>query len=326
MKFLSQIHAFLLLSLMVFWPNSVTAQSAPPGIYEARGKICDSCIGSGKLTCVVCKGEDLTKQMCPSCKGQDLTKQPCLTCKGQDLTKQLCLTCKGQDLTKQPCLACKGQDLTKQPCLTCKGRGTIGTVRCYLCSGRGTRPVCYSCGGKGNRSVCYSCRGVGTRSVCYSCGGKAASGAFCNTCNGRGAFEVLIAKYRTSDDLRKQITSQIDKPPLAPAIAVASDPFTAQDGSVFGEISKDTGNPKTVFVSAYTKKDGTIVKSHFRSLPNSQVVSKDPVLRTTPAVAENGSYYGEPNKSGVPKTISVSGYYRKDGTYVRGHYRSAPRR
>jgi len=45
-----------------------------------------------------------------------------------------------------------------------------------------------------------------------------------------------------------------------------------------------------------------------------------------PLVAENGSYYGEPNVSGVPKTVYVNGYFRKDGTYVRSHYRSSPRR
>jgi hypothetical protein len=42
--------------------------------------------------------------------------------------------------------------------------------------------------------------------------------------------------------------------------------------------------------------------------------------------AENGSYYGQPNVMGVPKTVHVSGYYCKDGTYVRGHYRSKPKR
>lgn len=41
-------------------------------------------------------------------------------------------------------------------------------------------------------------------------------------------------------------------------------------------------------------------------------------------VAENGSYYGQPNVNVVPKTVAVSGYHRKDGTYVQGHYRSAP--
>jgi hypothetical protein len=44
----------------------------------------------------------------------------------------------------------------------------------------------------------------------------------------------------------------------------------------------------------------------------------------TPQCAENGSCYGDPNANGVPKTVHVNGYYRKDGTYVRGHYRSAP--
>ena len=44
----------------------------------------------------------------------------------------------------------------------------------------------------------------------------------------------------------------------------------------------------------------------------------------SPGVAENGSYYGELNANGVPKTVHVNGYYRRDGTYVQGHYRSAP--
>jgi len=43
-----------------------------------------------------------------------------------------------------------------------------------------------------------------------------------------------------------------------------------------------------------------------------------------PAVAENGSYYGEPNNNGVPKTVLVNGYTRSNGTYVQGYYRSAP--
>jgi hypothetical protein len=39
--------------------------------------------------------------------------------------------------------------------------------------------------------------------------------------------------------------------------------------------------------------------------------------------AENGSCYGDISSvNGMPKTVSVNGYYRKDGTYVRGYYRS----
>lgn len=45
-----------------------------------------------------------------------------------------------------------------------------------------------------------------------------------------------------------------------------------------------------------------------------------------PSVAENGSRYGAiSERTGRPKTVHVNGYYRKDGTYVRGHYRSKPR-
>ena len=54
---------------------------------------------------------------------------------------------------------------------------------------------------------------------------------------------------------------------------------------------------------------------------------RGPPLLTHPNVAENGSYYGEISvNTGRPKTVHVRGYYRKDGTYVRGHYRSKPRR
>ncbi len=39
--------------------------------------------------------------------------------------------------------------------------------------------------------------------------------------------------------------------------------------------------------------------------------------------AENGSCYGDISGiTGLPKTHHVNGYYRKDGTYVRGHFRS----
>jgi hypothetical protein len=46
------------------------------------------------------------------------------------------------------------------------------------------------------------------------------------------------------------------------------------------------------------------------------------VAPAKPFTAENGSYYGQANSYGVPKTTHVNGYFRKDGTYVRGHYRS----
>jgi hypothetical protein len=48
---------------------------------------------------------------------------------------------------------------------------------------------------------------------------------------------------------------------------------------------------------------------------------------TYPACAENGSCYGDISPlTGRPKTVYVHGYFRRDGTYVRSHYRSTPRR
>jgi hypothetical protein len=42
--------------------------------------------------------------------------------------------------------------------------------------------------------------------------------------------------------------------------------------------------------------------------------------------AENGSCFGDTSViNGLPKTTHVDGYFRKDGTYVRGHYRSKGR-
>jgi hypothetical protein len=55
-----------------------------------------------------------------------------------------------------------------------------------------------------------------------------------------------------------------------------------------------------------------------------QPTTSAPIKGTTGLCAENGSCYGDLNANGVPKTVHVNGYFRKDGTYVRGHYRSAP--
>lgn len=50
---------------------------------------------------------------------------------------------------------------------------------------------------------------------------------------------------------------------------------------------------------------------------------KDQKIASAPVCAENGSCYGDTSKiTHRPKTVHVRGYYRKNGTYVRGHYRS----
>lgn len=46
-----------------------------------------------------------------------------------------------------------------------------------------------------------------------------------------------------------------------------------------------------------------------------------------PSVAENGDVRGRDNDGdGRSEPVHVRGYHRKDGTYVRGHYRAAPSR
>lgn len=48
-----------------------------------------------------------------------------------------------------------------------------------------------------------------------------------------------------------------------------------------------------------------------------------PPVIGTPACSESGSCYGDISSiTGLPKTTYVSGYYRKNGTYVRSYYRS----
>jgi len=77
--------------------------------------------------------------------------------------------------------------------------------------------------------------------------------------------------------------------------------------------------------SATTSAPPASAPSSLGTISGSYRHSSLPVT-TGPPVAENGSYYGEiSDKTGRPKTVEVRGYYRSDGTYVRGHYRSAPR-
>lgn len=120
--------------------------------------------------------------------------------------------------------------------------------------------------------------------------------------------------------------------PTSVSTSVPTSSAVAENGSYFGEISAITNRPKTVFVSGYYRKDGMYVRSHYRSLPRGSTAIRGPPLvsdnlRFQPNVAENDSYYGEISvNTGRPKTVHVRGYYRKDGTYVRGHYRSKPRR
>lgn len=87
--------------------------------------------------------------------------------------------------------------------------------------------------------------------------------------------------------------------------ATASQPVTA---------ASSNSPPATPFVARSTE----VVKSQ-DALPSAPISGV--------GCAENGSCYGDISSvNGMPKTTQVNGYFRSDGTYVRGHYRSSGRR
>lgn len=101
-----------------------------------------------------------------------------------------------------------------------------------------------------------------------------------------------------------------------------------------------------VHVRGYTRADGTYVAPHTRSSPNSTTADNYGSSRrappsytaptytaprtaySTPATPECSGYgcYGTPSTTtGQPRTTTVDGYVRSDGTYVAPYARSAPR-
>jgi len=56
----------------------------------------------------------------------------------------------------------------------------------------------------------------------------------------------------------------VSTPPVA---ASRSEPWVAENGSYFGQVSAETGRPKTVHIDGYYRGDDTYVREHFRSPP-----------------------------------------------------------
>lgn len=98
-----------------------------------------------------------------------------------------------------------------------------------------------------------------------------------------------------------------------------------------------------VHVRGYTRSDGTYVAPHTRSSPNGTTADNygsdrapaAPTYRapqsaytapTTSAPACSGyGCYGQPSPAnGQPRTTTVNGYTRSDGTYVGPYVRSSP--
>jgi hypothetical protein len=131
--------------------------------------------------------------------------------------------------------------------------------------------------------------------------------------------------YRANGTFAGWIGPDSARPPNTHSVLVSSgfSPVVGENFFRFGDTSDATGRPKTIYINGYTRRDGTYVQSHWRSLPNRPNESFFTSNYSGTGVAENGSYYGEISRyNGLPKTTYVRGYTRRDGTTVRSHYRS----
>lgn len=78
---------------------------------------------------------------------------------------------------------------------------------------------------------------------------------------------------------------------------------------------------------SFIENQNTIEEIKSSPLSQSQINSNSNSFASSPSYSTSTSGYGETSEiTGRAKTVHVNGYYRKDGTYVKSHYRSAPRR
>lgn len=84
------------------------------------------------------------------------------------------------------------------------------------------------------------------------------------------------------------------------------------------------------FVSSYLRVDGSYVAGHTRCPSDLSDLLAPKANASTPYTAPASSPFGTseraPCVTGYCGPVHVRGYYRKDGTYVRPHTRSRPRR
>jgi hypothetical protein len=123
------------------------------------------------------------------------------------------------------------------------------------------------------------------------------------------------------DDTPRQVADEDDDEDSSPPPEVAPSPSSASSD----DSSSDDG-------SALASADDST--SGLDSGGSSSLGGSSPIGSTSPSTiptyapsgypcAENGSCYGDISPAtGLPKTVAVHGYFRRDGTYVRGYYRS----
>ena len=150
--------------------------------------------------------------------------------------------------------------------------------------------------------------------------------------------QLHCAKFRSSLEQYQAcigVASKAAEPSVTVARAAPGADEVSGLESMFGESAAREERPRALAVArpierphanaAQTLEQARAVAAGIVERAEIAPKTERPV-RYLPACAENGSCYGDiSSHTGRPKTVHVSGYYRKDGTYVRGYYRSRPR-
>lgn len=77
----------------------------------------------------------------------------------------------------------------------------------------------------------------------------------------------------------------------------------------------------SVWVDGYTRTDGTYVPGHYRTSPDNTTVNNYWDKDYPKVKPKTYDYDDNSSSSSGSGSVWVNGYYRKDGTYVQGHYR-----
>lgn len=315
---------------------------------------CRHCNGTGsiKTDCWHCKGRDLTKDRCRFCRGKNLANQPCPNCRGKDLTKQVCTLCLGKDIYgRKRCAGCNGSG-KKRVCALCKGVGKAPA--CVYCKGSGKQSPCISCKGASRSKTCLHCSGTGKKPPCAAC--KGAGKLPCPKCAARKSPAVgeqpkppkdpddkkVVKKtdddkkaesdemfdpsgHRHNESVRKTLRDRLKRSNLA-NIRIPPYYYIGQEvenGSYSDQFFRRTGYPGTVYIHGYYRRNGTYVRSHYRSNASMMFTSRPPAVSTYGGAKGNLGYYGQTSPTAQRRrALNVRGYYRT-WTLPRWHVRTS---
>lgn len=303
---------------------------------------CEHCKGKGSLktACWHCKGRDLTQQLCRFCRGRDMTKQPCPNCRGKDLTQQQCPLCRGKGVHKgSQCLGCNGSG-KEDPCAHCKGSGKAPA--CVYCRGAGKKSPCIHCKGTGKSSTCLQCIGTGKKPPCLACKGKGSLP--CPEC-ARRKTPIVRGPRKTSKDPKPKVvrkdggndkTTEPEKALEPRGYYLTESTYltlrnhsarqgltnlriplvyltgqAVENGSYSDQFFRRTGDPGTVYIQGYYRRNGTYIRSHYRSNASMMFISRPSAVSTYGGALSNPGYYGQISPTGELRgAVSPRGYYR----------------